>query len=186
MTILCYGDSNTFGFDPRSFLGGRYAPDCRWVDILAAETGWNVHNNSMNGRQIPRQEVSFSGSVDLLILMLGTNDLLQGATAEETTRRMGDFLGKLSIDSRKILLIAPPPLKRGEWVSDDQLVRESLALCSLYRHLAEEKNILFADAGEWNVPLAFDGVHITEEGNRIFAENLLRRIKMYIIQEKCI
>ena len=137
MTILCYGDSNTFGFDPRSFLGGRYAPDCRWVDILAAKTGWNVHNNSMNGQEIPKREVCFSISADLLILMLGTNDLLQGATAEETARRMGDFLGKLSIDSRKILLIAPPPLKRGEWVSDDQLVRESLALCSLYRHLAK-------------------------------------------------
>ena len=112
MTVICYGDSNTFGFDPRSFLGGRYAPDCRWVDILAAETGWNVCNNSMNGQQIPKREVSFSKSADLLIIMLGTNDLLQGATAEETARRMGDFLGKLLPDSQKILLVAPPPLKR--------------------------------------------------------------------------
>lgn len=186
MTVICYGDSNTFGFDPRSFLGGRYDASCRWVDILAAETGWNVRNNSMNGQQIPKREVSFSKSADLLIIMLGTNDLLQGATAEETARRMGDFLGKLSPDSRKILLIAPPPLKRGEWVSDDQLIRDSHNLASLYRLLAEEKNMFFADAGEWNVPLAFDGVHFTEEGNRIFAENLLRCIKKYLILEKSI
>lgn len=183
MTIICYGDSNTFGFDPRSFLGGRYDPSCRWVDILGAETGWNVRNNSMNGREIPKREVSFSRSADLLILMLGTNDLLQGATAEETAQRMRNFLGKLAMDNRKILLIAPPPLKRGEWVADDQLVRNSQDLCSLYRRLAEEKNILFADAGEWNLPLAFDGVHITEEGNKIFAQNLLNYLKKHLCQD---
>lgn len=183
MTIICYGDSNTFGFDPRSFLGGRYDASCRWVDILAAETGWNVRNNSMNGREIPRREVSFSRSADLLILMLGTNDLLQGASAAETAQRMGDFLGKLSIDSRKILLLAPPPLTRGEWVTEDSLVQHSQDLAALYRSLAEEKNLLFADAGKWNIPLAFDGVHITEEGNKIFAENLLHYIKEHLCQD---
>lgn len=39
MQVICYGDSSTYGYDPRSWVGGRYEPDSRWVDILAAETG---------------------------------------------------------------------------------------------------------------------------------------------------
>ena len=34
MRVCCFGDSNTYGYDPRSFLGGRYAAENRWVDIL--------------------------------------------------------------------------------------------------------------------------------------------------------
>ena len=39
MRVMCLGDSNTYGFDPRSYIGDRYPAECRWVDILAAKTG---------------------------------------------------------------------------------------------------------------------------------------------------
>ena len=39
MNVICFGDSNTYGYDPRSYLGGRYDPDSRWVDILAMRPG---------------------------------------------------------------------------------------------------------------------------------------------------
>ena len=39
MNVICFGNSNTYGYDPRSYLGGRYDVDSRWVDILAVETG---------------------------------------------------------------------------------------------------------------------------------------------------
>ena len=35
MQIVCFGDSNTYGYDPRSYLGSRYPADGRWVDLLA-------------------------------------------------------------------------------------------------------------------------------------------------------
>lgn len=35
MTLLCYGDSNTYGFDPRSYFGGRYPAEVRWTHRLA-------------------------------------------------------------------------------------------------------------------------------------------------------
>lgn len=41
MEVICFGDSNTYGYDPRSYFGGRYDADSRWVDILAAQTGWD-------------------------------------------------------------------------------------------------------------------------------------------------
>ena len=34
MNIICFGDSNTYGYDPRGYFGGRYDGDSRWVDIL--------------------------------------------------------------------------------------------------------------------------------------------------------
>ena len=51
MTISCYGDSNTFGYDPRGFLGDRY--DLPWPETLAALTGWHVRNNGSCGRRVP-------------------------------------------------------------------------------------------------------------------------------------
>ena len=82
MKVICFGDSNTYGYDPRGYFGGRYDADCQWVDILAAETGWTVCNMGQNGREIPSVP-PFPADTDLLIVMLGTNDLLQGRGRQE-------------------------------------------------------------------------------------------------------
>lgn len=172
MNVICYGDSNTFGYDPRSGVGKRYDAAFRWVDILTAETGMAIRNNGMNGREIPRRETVFPKSTDLLIVMLGTNDILQGKSSSVVAERMAWFLEHLALDRGKILLIAPPPLQRGEWVQDDMLIAASAELAHSYRILAKEMGIRFADAGEWGIPVAYDGVHFTEEGNKIFAIRL--------------
>ena len=78
MNVICFGDSNTYGYDPRCYFGGRYDADSRWVDILATETGWTVYNMGQNGQEIPSVTPAFPADTDLLIVMLGTNDLLQG------------------------------------------------------------------------------------------------------------
>lgn len=78
MNVICFGDSNTYGYDPRSYFGGRYEADSRWVDILVAETGWTIRNMGHNGREIPTSAPPFPADTDLLIVMLGTNNLLQG------------------------------------------------------------------------------------------------------------
>ena len=43
--------------------------------------------------------------------------------------------------------------------------------------LAEQLGIRFADAGKWDIPLAYDGVHFTEQGHRAFAAGLLEELK---------
>lgn len=88
MNVICFGDSNTYGYDPRGYFGGRYDADSRWVDILAAETGWIVHNMGQNGREIPGGAApAFPADTDLLIVMLGTNDLLQGKSPDQAARK---------------------------------------------------------------------------------------------------
>lgn len=175
MKVICYGDSNTYGYDPRSYFGGRYGIDCRWVDILAHKTGWEIQNKGMNGREIPPKTISVPEDTDLLVVMLGTNDLLQGNSVRKIAKRMEAFLS--SLPSEKLLLIAPPPMKLGEWVPNQEWVDRSIQVAKTYRSLAEQLGIPFMDAGEWNVSLAHDGVHFTEEGHKAFAEGMYRELK---------
>lgn len=170
MKIICFGDSNTYGYDPRGYLGEPY--DHPWPDILAELTGWNVINEGMNGREIPITPVSFPPDTDLLIIMLGTNDLLQFWTPEAASEKMERFLETLNLDRNKILLIAPPTMTRGDWVQEKELIDDSIDLAVRYNSLAQRRRIRFADAGKWNVPLACDGVHLTEEGHSAFANGL--------------
>lgn len=181
MRILCLGDSNTYGYDPRSFFGDRYPAEDRWVDLLAQMTGWAVINDGSNGRGIPRAPTSLRllteySPVDVILVMLGTNDLLQGASAGETAARMDAFLNLLPPHCKNILLVAPPPMKRGAWVPTDELVTESVLLAAEYSLLAKKQDIPYIDTRHWKIELAFDGVHFTEEGHHIFAENLKKEL----------
>ena len=178
MRILCFGDSNTYGYDPRGYFGDRYPAEDRWVDILARKTQWELINAGANGREIPRNPytirlLSQYASVDIFLVMLGTNDLLQGASALEAAAQMEVFLNQILPSCKKILLIAPPPMKRGAWVSSDELVKESIRLAEEYEALAQKLHIPFADTRGWNIALAFDGVHFTEDGHRSFASQLM-------------
>lgn len=181
MKLLCFGDSNTYGYDPRSFLGDRYPAQYRWVDLLAGTLGWDVINEGQNGREIPRREgellafrqmLARQRPLDLLVVLLGTNDLLQGKRAQTVARRMETFLEQVDLERSKILLLSPPPMFLGQWVPSQNLVDASRALNSEYKALSERLGVRFADAGVWNVSVTFDGVHFTEEGHIAFAEGL--------------
>ena len=177
MNVICFGDSNTYGYDPRSYFGGRYDADYRWVDILAAETGWNVCNMGQNGREIPFAAPAFPDDTDLLIVMLGTNDLLKGQSPEQAAERLERFLAAVPLEQSKIMLIAPPPMVRGEWVPNPQLIDDSRTFARCCEALAEHLGIRFADAGKWGISLTYDGVHFTEQGHKAFAAGLLEELK---------
>ena len=177
MKAICFGNSNTYGYDPRGYLGGRYDSDSRWVDILAAETGWTVYNMGQNGREIPAAAPTFPADTDLLIVMLGTNDLLQGCSPEQATERLERFLATVPLNRSKILLITPPPVTLGAWVPSAKLIDDSRTFTRLCQTLAKQMGIRFTDAGKWDIPLAYDGVHFTEQGHKAFAIKLLEELK---------
>ena len=172
MKVICFGDSNTYGYENLSYIGGRYDSDSRWVDLLAKKTGWSVINEGLNGRVIPRRPIPIPEDMNLLIVMLGTNDILQGASAIVTAKRMETFLSSLRTESKLILLVAPPPLTFGVWVPDEHLIKESISLSEQYGSLAKRLGISYVDTSKWNVSLVFDGVHFSETGHRTFADKL--------------
>jgi len=189
-TILCYGDSNTWGFDSRSYFGERYPENVRWTGVLAQKSGGVVQNHGMNGREIPHTPFTIGEAKKLaeqnaaaqppvwLWVMLGSNDLLSGEYmyAEDAAERMERFLRELLTSPAftnsdiHLRLIAPPPMQVGTW-TNDRVIAESRRLSSFYAELAKHLGIAFTDAGE--VPLLYDGVHFTEQGHLIFAERML-------------
>ena len=74
-------------------------------------------------------------------------------------------------------MIAPPPMVLGEWVPSQQLIDDSRAFSGLCQALAERLGIRFADAGKWDISLAYDGVHFTEQSHKAFAAGLLEELK---------
>ena len=187
--LLCYGDSNTYGYDPRSYLGGRYPKSVRWTGLLKA-SGLNVINEGENGRSIPSQDWEMeiaAGMVrrsmaEVVVVMLGSNDLLHctGFSAETCGARMKDFLAALLAKIQtdiKILLVAPPSMTAGTWVSDQRTLEESRRLAGYYEMVARQLGIDFADAGTWGVGLAYDGVHFSEQGHLAFAQGIQKALE---------
>ncbi|MBR3237538.1 MAG: lipase [Oscillospiraceae bacterium] len=179
MKVLCIGDSNTYGYDPRSYFGSRYPAEVRWTGRLEEH---EVINCGMNGLAVPYDSRPFAEMIqakspDLAVVMLGSNDLLEGADAAATADRMDTFLADVMAAGVKVLLIAPPPMQRGEWVQSDTLIEESEKLRQRYRELAEKRGCFFADAGDWGVELLFDGVHFSPAGHAAFARGLSEALR---------
>lgn len=186
MKLLCFGDSNTFGYDPRSYLTARYPADVRWTGLLPAH--WTVLNEGMNGREIPGPaewpdlDALFAARapVDVMTVMLGTNDILQHHrwTPADVADRMEAFLTHLqglpALRDTRLVLIAPPPMARGAWAATDEVLLRARRLSDCYCALAQRLGIDFADAADWNTAVSYDGVHLLPEGHRAFAAGLVK------------
>lgn len=173
-TINCFGDSNTYGYNPETC--GKYS-HC-WVDILHEKTGDIFINNGMCGREVPGNVYEIEGALqvletpaDRIFIMLGSNDLLDGFTADEVGRKMERMLRPVPF-KEKIILISPVSFKAGTWISSGRQIRESEKLQTVYRDLSAEMGIRFVLTAGWQIPLMFDGVHFTRDGHRIFARRI--------------
>ncbi|MBQ6388737.1 MAG: lipase [Mogibacterium sp.] len=174
MKILCFGDSNTFGYDPRSSFGSRYPSDVRWTEQLKGHT---VINCGVNGMMVPHDhavtlEMIRRYGPDMVIVMIGSNDVLEGADAAKTAARMEAYIAAIKETCNKVLLIAPPTLKIGEWVQKEEKIEESRRLAIMYKELAAREGCMFVDAGDWNIDMTYDGVHFSPEGHAEFARKL--------------
>ena len=181
MKILCFGDSNTYGYDPRSYFGSQYPAQHRWVDLLAKKLNCKAVNAGENGREIPRREgelqrfdlmLSNQKPLDLLLVMLGGNDLLQGNSVEAVAHRMEVFLTRIPLEKSHIVLIGPPRMKPGAWITDDRLLEDCVRLNAAYATAAQKLGVRFVDAADWDIEVTFDGVHYSEKGHQTFAQQL--------------
>ena len=187
MNILCFGDSNTWGYKPDK--SGRYDENIRWTGLLQKKlgSGYHIIEEGLCGRTTVFQDelregrrgldligvtVEMHNPIDLMIIMLGTNDLLCGASPAEAAERMRIFISDLLVCGLPLLLVAPPLMQSGTWVESDALIRSSGQLAPLYRDLAALCGVSFCDASGWDIPVVFDGVHFSEQGHRRFAEQL--------------
>lgn len=202
--VVCYGDSNTWGYNPEA-AGARYDDDIRWTRLLQRQLGDHVQvvEEGLSGRTTVFEDYTLEGvngltpfhailtsqsPIDLLVLMLGTNDCKQmfGANAASITRGMRRLVLKAQTMPvwRKvpaILLVAPVCMGEGiEQVSTSTMgegsAEKSRQLPAMYRALAEETNCWFMDANE-SAETGADFVHFTPEGHRCFAEAIAQKIR---------
>ncbi len=189
--LVLYGDSNTYGYDPRGFLGMRYSAEVRWADIVARELQgkYKVINEGMNGRPLPEfpwDEQFFEllirdlGARDILLMMLGTNDILltNHPNADVPIRKMESLLNykKLTDAAFRFVVVAPPYIG-SEGDEMRRYYEESVKMNAGFAKLCEVHGVDFIDAGSWGVPLAFDRAHLSEEGHGLFAEHLLEELR---------
>ena len=200
--VFFYGDSNTYGYDPAFYTGGRYPRRSRWTTLLAErlEGTWEVAADGMPGRMIPRagrgadmvlDSWRAEMPVDLFAVMLGTNDLLSMRTpdAAAVAAKMENLI-RCAQESlaAKILLIAPPqirftdpsctqPFVQGTQTYARQCLEQSTVLAQYYKDIAACCGVFYADASSWDLALAFDGVHLSLEANAVFARELEKVIR---------
>ena len=200
--VFFYGDSNTYGYDPAFYTGGRYPRRSRWTTLLAErlEGTWEVAADGMPGRMIPRagrgadmvlDSWRAEMPVDLFAVILGTNDLLSMRTpdASAVAAKMENLIhGAQESLAAKILLIAPPqirftdpsctqPFVQGTQTYARQCLEQSTVLAQYYKDIAARCGVFYADASSWDLALAFDGVHLSLEANAVFARELEKVIR---------
>ena len=189
-TVIFFGDSNTYGYDPRDVFGGRYPKNRIWTSLAAAalEARWNVVNEGMNGREIPsgQWELRHVDALlrnlreeDIFAVMLGTNDifLTSDPDADRAAGKMEQFLQYLLQGEKhpRIWLIAPPyaAAQLSGHPMYAVVAREHGLMNQEFRRLAEKYEVLFSDASEWGIGMGSDLVHFSEEGHRTFADQVI-------------
>ncbi len=193
-TIVFYGDSNTYGYDPAGYFGGRYPEGVIWTSLVqkALGDGWKVVNRGMNGRQIPYGDIGFAYAetllkglkkTDIFAVMLGTNDILMTdrPDAGAAVIKMDMFLEWLTArhPAENVLLIAPPQVGREN--EPDAMYRkyreEVKKMNAGFAQLARQRGVKFVDSSAWDPELAFDLDHLSEDGHRTFAEKMTEYLK---------
>jgi len=194
-TILCYGDSLTWGYDAASL--GRHALEDRWPSMLGAELSGDVQviaeglngrttafddhlaGADRNGARVLPTILTSHAPLDLVVFMLGSNDMkpwIHGnpVAAKQGMQRLIDIVRghdfPFDWDAPQILIVAPPAVSR----TDNAEFKEMFAggddasrrLAPQYSALADEAGCGFFDAGTVATTTPLDGVHLDAENTR--------------------
>lgn len=224
INILCYGDSNTWGTIGRWVVDESKPSECfdaehRWTEVLQKDLGEKFHiiREGLGGRGTiyARSVESWKNGetyltpclhshrpLDLVVIMLGTNDLQIKKDYSEADLPVGisrlvdlvqsyPKVGNGNMPP-KVLIIAPieirPSDPKGRVEVYDKFRREigrnlSLQFPAVYKKVAEEKGCYFLNAAEYAEPCPADGVHFTPESHVRLGHALAEYIKKNIYPE---
>ena len=203
--VLCYGDSNTYGFTPAT--GERYDEDHRWTQLLAKHLGpgYEVIEEGLNGRTTVFDDPGVEGRngkeylvpclrshrpIDLVILMLGTNDIKPGFARNAKDIADGiDTLVHMILDPKTfegyplpaVLVVSPIEVRESivsSCYSDGFGLLKAVAMAKdlppLVEAVAKKNGCHFIDAAKYAEASDVDAIHLDERGHaklaRAFAD----------------
>ena len=202
--ILCFGDSNTWGLIPGQ-PGTRYPWEERWTGILQQKLGsdeYRVIEEGLCGRTTVFHEELRKGRcgvktlpaileshnpVDIIVLMLGTNDCktLYHASAQIIGKGIEKLLEVIALyaGESKVLLISPIHL--GERVHEDGFdpefdrtgIETSRELAGVYQKIAKAHGIASLAASDYAEPSDTDMEHLSVEGHKALAQAIFEQIQ---------
>jgi len=207
-TVLCFGDSNTYGAVPTLARAGRhrYAPDRRWPGIMRRQlgVGWDVIEEGHPSRTTLRDDPIEGGHknglralpicleshmpLDLVIVMLGTNDLKHrfSATPSDIAESIEVLVDAIKASEAgpaggepAVIVVAPAPMQEVDWLAEMFLggAAKSLRLPGLIRDVAKRTGSGFVDAGAFVESSAVDGIHFDSDAHRILGLELAKAAK---------
>lgn len=197
--IVCYGDSNTWGYD--ALTGGRFPEEIRWTARMGALLGHDFTvieeglcgrttvfedplNEGLNGLTYLLPCLMSHAPVDYMILMLGTNDCKERFSA--TPRNIADGIKRLILKAKQtpswagqphILLVAPAPIEKE---CEHSPAAGEMGICSdksrylkdEYRLCAAETGCGYFDAGTTVKMNRIDFMHFDAQSHRDMADQL--------------
>ena len=203
--LMCFGDSNTWGYSPRT--GERYPRSVRWTGVLQAALGpeFLVIEEGLNGRTTVWEDpvegdkmgkrhllpcLLSHAPLDLVVLLLGTNDLKMRYSAPSCDIAAGvgvlmDIImtsgaGKAGA-APALLLLAPPPLAAvsatafgGIFEGGEEKSRE---LGKLYKEAARLRGCSFIDTGALIRSSEIDGIHLEENDHRALGQAVAQEVR---------
>ena len=200
--ILCYGDSNTFGYDPVTH-GGRLPFEERWTGRLSLElwpegriieAGLNSRTSvfddpfieDLNGLRILGPTIRSALPLDLVIIMLGTNDLKNyyHMTPGQIARGIGALIDKTrSLTDAEILVISP--IRLGENIPysefgdafDELSLKKSKLLGNEIRKVAENAGVHYMAAEDYAIASNEDSLHMLPSEHAKLADAIEARIR---------
>jgi lysophospholipase L1-like esterase len=205
-TILCYGDSNTWGWNPATQT--RYARHERWPGVLRQELGkgYLIIEEGLNGRTtvwddpiegyrngkeylIPCLETH--KPIDLVIIMLGTNDLKMRFSVPACDIAAGagvlaDIVAKSETGPRdgtpQVLLVAPPSLAELSEFAEmfEGGAAKSRMLSRNFHLVAEEHGCALLDASGVIVSSDVDGIHLDLKEHEKLGRAIAARVRQVL------
>ncbi len=195
--ILCFGDSNTFGFNPET--GGRFDKNSRWSGILSQifADNYEVIEDGMNNRtgffrnpeglkqsggEYLQVSLENHKDFDICILSLGTNDAqifypLDEFIAEKGLQNLIDVIKK-SNQGAKIIIIPPVKITKDLLHSgfaamfDENSIEKIQKIFHVFEKIAKDNNCFYFDFNKFVHPSEFDGIHYTKESHQVLAQRL--------------
>lgn len=208
-TVLCYGDSLTWGVDAEN--GTRHAYEDRWTSVLQKGLGHGVRviPEGLNGRTTVYSDYTADcdrngarvlptllhshAPLDLVIILLGTNDLkpvyannavIVGHGIQRLVELIRHHAWPVETEGPEILIVSPPPLCETDHALLGPMfagrIEESHMLASVYRDLADELECSFFDAGSVARTTPVDGVHMDAENTRAVGKGLEPIVRMLL------